>query len=183
MPAIILIIAFTVLSGAFFTVHQTQQAIVLQLGEPKRVITDPGLKFKIPLLQSTTFYDARLLDLDPPPLEMPLVDKRRIIVDAFARYRIVNPLLFYQTVRTESAFRDRFGTLLNGSVRDALGNADLGDLLTGRRQDVMTEIETGVRRRAPEFGIEVEEVRIGRTDLPDATSQSVYNRMRSDRIA
>ncbi len=171
------------LTGTLFTVHQTQQAIVLQLGETKRVLEEPGLHFKIPLLQNVIYYDNRVLDLDPPGQEMPLVDQRRIIVDAFARYRIVDPLRFYQTVRTEVNFRDRFGTILNASVRDSLGQAQLGDLLTDKRADVMDEISRGVSRRAPEFGIEVVDVRIGRTDLPTETSQSVYNRMRSDRIA
>ena len=171
------------LTGTLFTVHQTQQAIVLQLGETKRVIEEPGLHFKVPLLQNVIYYDNRVLDLDPPGQEMPLVDQRRIIVDAFARYRIRDPLLFYQTVRTEANFRDRFGTILNASVRDSLGQAQLGDLLTDKRADVMEQISRGVSRRAPEFGIEVVDVRIGRTDLPTETSQSVYNRMRSDRIA
>lgn len=180
---IFVLVGAVALTGTLFTVHQTQQAIVLQLGETKRVIVEPGLHFKLPLLQNVIYYDNRVLDLDPPGQEMPLVDQRRIIVDAFARYRIVDPLLFYQTVRTEANFRDRFGTILNASVRDSLGQAQLGDLLTDSRADVMEEISRGVSRRAPEFGITVVDVRIGRTDLPTETSQSVYNRMRSDRIA
>lgn len=171
------------LTSTLFTVHQTQQAIVLQLGEPKRVIVNPGLHWKIPFIQNVLFYDNRVLDLDPPAQEMPLVNQLRIIVDAFARYRITDPLKFYQTVRTEIGFRDRFGTILNGSVRDALGQAQLGDLLTTKRVEVMQEISRGVSARAGDFGIEVVDVRIGRTDLPVETSQSVYNRMRSDRIA
>lgn len=171
------------LTGTLFTVHQTQQAIVLQLGETKRVIVEPGLHYKIPILQNVIYYDNRVLDIDPPSQEMPLVNQLRIIVDAFARYKIVDPLKFYQTVRTEIGFRDRFGTILNGSVRDALGQAQLGDLLTDKRTEVMQEISRGISRRAPEFGVEIVDVRIGRTDLPVETSQSVYNRMRSDRIA
>ena len=178
----VLLAAF-VLTGTLFTVHQTQQAIVLQLGEPKRVVVEPGLHFKIPFIQNVLFYDNRVLDLDPPSQEMPLVNQLRIIVDAYARYRIIDPLKFYQTVRTEIGFRDRFGTILNGSVRDALGQAQLADLLTDKRVAVMQEISRGVSGRAPDFGVEVVDVRIGRTDLPVETSQSVYNRMRSDRIA
>lgn len=177
-----LIVAF-VLTGTLFTVHQTQQAIVLQLGEPIRVVEEPGLHYKIPFIQNVLFYDRRVLDIDPPAQEMPLVNQLRIIVDAFARYRIIDPLTFYQSVRTETGFRDRFGTILNGSVRDALGQALLADLLTVRRVEVMQEITLGVSRRAAEFGVEVIDVRIGRTDLPVETSQSVYNRMRSERIA
>ncbi|MBP03138.1 MAG: protease modulator HflC [Rhodospirillaceae bacterium] len=180
---IVVAVLIVLATSSLFTVHQTKQAIVLQLGETKRVITEPGLHFKIPFLQNVVYYDNRLLDLDPPAQEMPLVNQLRIIVDAFARYRIIDPLKFYQTVRTEIAFRDRFGTMLNGSVRDALGQTLLSDLLTDKRADVMQQIFVGVIKRAPEFGVEVLDVRIGRTDLPTQTSQSVYNRMRSDRIA
>ncbi|NKB45610.1 MAG: protease modulator HflC [Alphaproteobacteria bacterium] len=180
---VFVLVGAVALTGTLFTVHQTQQAIVLQLGETKRVIIEPGLHYKIPLLQNVIYYDNRVLDLDPPSQEMPLVNQLRIIVDAFARYRIVDPLKFYQAVRTEIGFRDRFGTILNGSVRDALGQAELADLLTKKRVEVMQEITRGVSRRESEFGVEVVDVRIGRTDLPPETSQSVYNRMRSDRIA
>ena len=183
MLGAIIFLAAVTLMGTLFTVHQTQQAIVLQLGEPKRVLEAPGLHFKIPFIQNVLFYDNRVLDIDPPAQEMPLVNQLRIIVDAFARYRIVDPLKFYQTVRTEIGFRDRFGTILNGSVRDALGQAQLADLLTVKRVEVMQQISRGISRRAPEFGVEVVDVRIGRTDLPIETSQSVYNRMRSERIA
>ncbi len=180
---IAVLLGAVVLTGTLFTVHQTQQAIVLQLGEPKRVIVEPGLHFKIPFIQNVLFYDNRVLDLDPPSQEMPLINQLRIIVDAYARYRIIDPLKFYQTVRTEIGFRDRFGTILNGSVRDALGQAQLADLLTDKRVEVMQQITRGVSDRAPDFGVVVVDVRIGRTDLPVETSQSVYNRMRSDRIA
>ncbi len=175
--------ALLVISGAVFTVHQTQQALVLQFGEPKRVIAVPGLHFKVPLIQDVFYYDSRILDLDPQGQDMSLIDQRRINVDSFARYKIVDPLKFYQTVLTESAFRDRFGNILNGSVRDALGRADLGDVLGGKRQDVMHEITTAVSRRAEEFGIKVLEVRIGRTELTADTTQATYNRMRTDRMA
>ena len=180
---VIILVGAVVLMGTLFTVHQTQQAIVVQLGETKRVIVEPGLHYKLPLLQNVIYYDNRVLDLDPPAQEMPLVNQLRIIVDAFARYKIVDPLKFYQAVRTETGFRDRFGTILNGSVRDALGQAELADLLTKKRVEVMQEISRGVSRREAEFGIEVVDVRIGRTDLPQETSQSVYNRMRSQRTA
>ncbi len=172
-----------VASGALFTVHQTQQALVLQFGEPKSVIAEPGLHFKVPLIQDVYYYDSRILDLDPQGQDMSLVDQRRINVDSFARYKIVDPLKFYQTVLTETAFRDRFGNILNGSVRDALGRTDLADVLGAKRQDVMNEITQAVSRRAEEFGIKVVEVRIGRTELTADTTAATYNRMRSDRMA
>jgi membrane protease subunit HflC len=180
---IIGVVVLLLLTGSFFTVQQTQQALVLRLGNPKRVITEPGLEMKIPFLESAYYYDKRILDLDPAGQDMSLIDQRRINVDAFARYKIVDPLRFYQTVRTETAFRDRFGNLLNSSVRDAVGRADLADILGAKRKDVMHEITEAVRRRAPEFGIEVVEVRIGRTDLTADTTQATFNRMRSDRMA
>jgi len=170
-------------SGSFFTVQQTQQVLVLRLGNPVRVVTEPGLQMKIPFLESASYYDKRILDLDPQGQEMSLIDQRRINVDAFARYRITDPLRFYQSVRTEFAFRDRFGNILNGSVRDALGRADLAEVLGAKRKDVMHDITEAVRRRAPEFGVQVVEVRIGRTDLTEDTQQATFNRMRSDRMA
>jgi membrane protease subunit HflC len=180
---IAIVVLLLVVSGAVFTVHQTQQALVLQFGEPKRVIAQPGLHFKVPLVQDVFYYDSRVLDLDPPGQDMSLIDQRRINVDSFARYKIVDPLKFYQTVLTESAFRDRFGNILNGSVRDALGRTDLSDILGAKRGEVMHEITTAVSRRAEEFGIKVLEVRIGRTELTADTTQATYNRMRSDRMA
>ena len=180
--ALLLAVLITVYSAAF-TVRQTQQALVLQLGEPRRAITDPGLHFKVPFIQNVSYYDSRVLELDPQGQDMSLVDQRRINVDSFARYRIVDPLKYFQTVRTDAAFRDRFGNILNGSVRDALGHAALTDVLGASRQKVMNQIPEAVRRRAPEFGVEVIEVRIGRTELTTDTTQATYNRMRSDRMA
>jgi len=180
---VVLLGVFLAALGTVFTVHQTQQALVLQFGEPRRVITEPGLHFKIPFVQNVSYYDSRVLELDPQGQDMSLVDQRRINVDSFARYKIVDPLKFYQTVATDTAFRDRFGNILNGSVRDALGQADLTDVLGASRQTVMDQITEAVRRRAPEFGVEVIEVRIGRTELTTDTTQATYNRMRSDRMA
>ena len=180
---VIVVAVMLMASGALFTVHQTQQALVLQFGEPKSVIAVPGLHFKLPFIQDVYYYDSRILDLDPAGQEMSLIDQRRINVDSFARYRIVDPLKFYQTVLTEVAFRDRFGNILNGSVRDALGRTDLADVLGAKRQEVMSEITQAVSRRAQEFGIEVVEVRIGRTELTADTTAATYNRMRSDRMA
>lgn len=170
-------------SSALFTVRQTEQAIVLQLGNPVRVIKEPGLQFKIPFIQNVLYYDNRVLDLDPPTQELPLIDQKRIIVDTYARYRIVDPLEFYKTVRLEENLRNRLGGILNAAVRKEMGESELTDLLTEKRGEVMKRISRTVAQRAPEFGIEIIDVRIGRTDLPQQTSQSVFNRMRSDRVA
>lgn len=179
---LLLVGAVTGLSAAY-TVHQTEQALVLQFGNPVRVVREPGLHFKVPFIQNVQYYDRRTLALDPPSQEVPLRDQKRIIVDSYARYRIVDPLTFFKTVRTENGLVARFGAILNATVRDTLGSSDLQDLLTERRAQVMQTISTTVRERSSEFGIEVIDVRIGRTDLPPQTSQSVFNRMRSDRVA
>jgi membrane protease subunit HflC len=170
-------------SASLFTVRQTEQVIVVQFGNPREVIRDPGLHFKIPFIQQVLTYDSRILSLNPRGQEVPLVDQKRIIVDSFARYRIVDPLQFYKSVVTTRVFEDRFGALLNSAVRDNLGSSELGDLLTEKRALVMQAITDTMRKRADEFGVEVIDVRIGRTDLPPQTSQSVFDRMRSSRIA
>jgi membrane protease subunit HflC len=170
-------------SASLFTVRQTEQAIVVQFGNPREVIREPGLHFKIPFIQQILTYDSRILSLNPTGQEVPLVDQKRIIVDSFARYRIVDPLQFYKSVVTIPVFENRFGALLNSAVRDNLGSSELGDLLTEKRSKVMQAITDTMRQRSNEFGIEVIDVRIGRTDLPPQTSQSVFDRMRSSRIA
>jgi membrane protease subunit HflC len=180
---IIAVIAVILAASSFFTVHQTQIALVVQFGSVRDVVSQPGLSFKVPFIQNVEYFDSRILDLDPAGQDMVLVDQRRVNVDSFARYKIVDPLKFYQTVKTEQRFRDSFGTILNGAVRDRIGRTDLKALLDVERGPIMRDITEAVRRRAPEFGVEVVEVRIGRTDLTDQVLQSTYNRMRSDRIA
>jgi len=180
---ILIVVLVIVGIASMFTVRQTEQAIVVQFGNPIRVVRDAGLHFKLPFVQNVIYYDNRIMSLDPQGQEVPLVDQKRIIVDSFARYRIVDPLEFYKTVRMESVLNDRFGAILNATVRNQLGSSDLHDLLTDQRGQIMRNITELVRQRSSEFGIEVVDVRIGRTDLPPETSQSVYNHMRSSRIA
>jgi len=170
-------------SASLFTVHQTQQALVLQFGNPVRVESEPGLKFKLPFVQNVTFYDRRILDLDPPAQEIILNDQKRINVDSFVRYKIINPLEFLKTAQTDANFRQIFGGRLNAAVRSEVGKVLLQDMLSNKRDDVMALITKQLMKQASQFGIEVIDVRIGRTDLPETTSQSVYNRMRSQRIA
>ena len=179
---IIVVAGFTV-SSVLFTVHQTQQALILQFGNPIRVIKEPGLHAKMPFVQNAEFYDSRILDLDPPAQEVILADQKRVNVDAFARYRIKDPLEYRKRAQTDANFRDVFGSRLNAAIRAGIGKILLGDMLTEKRAQVMTIIASQMKAFAPEFGVEVVDVRIGRTDLPDATAQSVYNRMRSDRVA
>ena len=171
------------LFSALFTVHQTQQALVLQFGNPIRVVQDPGLHVKIPLVQNVQTFDSRILDLDPPAQEVILTDQKRINVDSFVRYKITDPLEFRKKALTDANFRQIFGGRLNAAVRAEVGKVFLGDMLSDKREDVMQSITRTLKKQATQFGIEVVDVRIGRTDLPETTSQAVYNRMRSDRIA
>ena len=180
---IIVIAGGIIASASIFTVHQTQQALILQFGNPVRVETKPGLKFKLPFVQNVTFYDSRILDLDPPAQEIILNDQKRINVDSFVRYKITNPLEFLKTAQTDANFRQIFGGRLNAAVRSEVGKVLLGDMLSNKRDDVMGLITDQLKTQASQFGIEVIDVRIGRTDLPETTSQSVYNRMRSQRVA
>ena len=180
----ILVVALGIVgSASLFTVHQTQQALVLQFGNPVRVESEPGLKLKLPFVQNVTFYDRRILDLDPPAQEIILNDQKRINVDSFVRYKIINPLEFLKTAQTDANFRQIFGGRLNAAVRSEVGKVLLQDMLSNKRDDVMGLITKQLMKQASQFGIEVIDVRIGRTDLPETTSQSVYNRMRSQRIA
>ncbi|MDA1091077.1 MAG: protease modulator HflC [Proteobacteria bacterium] len=180
---ILLVVIGVVANSALFTVHQTQQALILQFGNPIRTVPTPGLQFKLPFVQNVEYYDRRILDLDPPVQEVILFDQKRINVDAFARYKIVDPLEFRKRAVTDVNFRQLFGNRLNASIRAEIGKILLGDMLTKKRAQVMDIITTQMKSQAAEFGIAVIDVRIGRTDLPKETAQSVYNRMRSDRIA
>ena len=180
---LIIVVAGVTAYGALFTVHQTQQALILQLGNPIRTVPEPGLHFKLPFIQNIEFYDRRILDLDPPVQEVILLDQKRINVDAFARYKIADPLEFRKRAVTNQNFRQVFGNRLNAAIRAEIGKILLGDMLTEKRAQVMDVISRQMKAQAAEFGTEVIDVRIGRTDLPEATAQAVYNRMRSDRVA
>lgn len=181
--AILLIAAGIAGYSAVFTVHQTQQALILQLGNPVAVEREPGLKFKVPFIQDVRYVDRRILDLDPQPQEVLLADQKRINVDSFARYKIVDPLEFLKTAQTDRNFRQVFGSQLNSAVRAEVAKVALADMLSAKRAAVMDKIFEILKTQAPQFGVELVDLRIGRTDLPDTTLQSVYNRMRTDRVA
>ena len=169
------------LSSLIYIVHQTEQAIVLQFGEPVRVVKDAGLKFKIPFIQNVVFYDTRLLNLDPPAQEIVLNDKKRLDVDSFTRYRIIDPLKFYQTVRTETQARSKLEEIVNSSVRKVLGRITLQELLSQKRSDIMSDISSAVKTDAEQIGVNVAEVRIRRADLPLEVLQAINDRMKAER--
>ena len=167
--------------GSFFTVHQTQQAIVLQFGEPKRIIREAGLQLKIPLIQNVEFMDKRILTFDTPPEEVITSDQKRMIVDAFSRFRIADPLLYFQTVRTIDVAHSRLSTLINSSLRRVLGEEEFLTLLSGERVALMRRIRDFVNNAAKNLGIEIVDIRIKRADLPAENSQAIYRRMQTER--
>ena len=178
---LVLFIGFLTFTGAFFIVNETKQAIVLQFGEARQVISKPGLQFKIPFIQDAVFLDSRMLNLDPQPEEMILSDQKRIIVDSFARYKIVEPLKFFQTVRNEATFSDRFGRIINASVRGVIAQYSLSSLLSEDRSRIMASIQAQVNNEEASYGVEIIDIRMGRTDLTEQVSNNVYQRMRSER--
>ncbi|MEJ6673053.1 MAG: protease modulator HflC [Alphaproteobacteria bacterium] len=168
--------------SSFFTVNQTQQALVLQFGEPKRIIQDPGLAFKLPFIQDTIFYESRVLSLIPQDAEeVILADQKRIQIDAYARYRIEDPLLFFQTVRNELGARARLESIIDSSVRRVLGSETLASILTGERESINGSIRDEVNASVDSLGIEIIDVRLRRADYPESTSQNIFNRMKSER--
>jgi membrane protease subunit HflC len=171
------IVAFSTM----FTVHQTEQALVLQFGEPIRMIREPGLKFKIPFAQNVVTFDRRVLDLDPEAEEIIAADAKRVVADSYTRYRIVDPLKFYQTTGNEAGLQVRLGRMVNSAMRAVVGRFPLSALLTEQRVRIMAEIQQRVNREARQFGIELVDVRIRRADLPQANSEAIYARMRSER--
>ncbi len=178
---IAVVVIGVIASQALFTVHQVQQAIVLQFGEPRRVVQEAGLAWKIPFIQKVQFYERRTLNLDPPEFEVLLDDKKRIKVDAFARYRIDDPLEFLKVVGTEATARNRLGNLVNSSLRRVIAKTSLTDLLSSKRGGLMEQIQVEVANNAKSLGVTIVDIRIGRTDLPTETSQAVFNRMRTER--
>jgi membrane protease subunit HflC len=172
-----LIIAY----GAVFTVYQTRQAIVVRLGKPVDVISQPGLHFKVPLIDSVIHIDKRILDLENPAQEVIASDQKRLVVDAFARYKIVDPLLFYQTVSTVDGANSRLSTLLNSALRRVLGENSLTHVVRDDRAELMSKVQTQLEQEAQAFGIDIVDVRIRRADLPEQNSQAVYQRMQTER--
>ena len=166
---------------SLFVVKEINQAIVLQFGDPKKVIVEPGLQVKIPFIQNVVFLDRRILNLDAPPEEVIASDQKRLIVDAYARFKIVDPLKFYISVGDERVARSRLSTIINSRIRSVLGKQSLATLLSEDRTKQMAIIQEGVNTEAQNFGIEIIDVRIKRADLPQANSEAIYKRMQTER--
>ena len=176
------VITLFVLYSSFFTVDQTKQAIVLQFGEPKRVITKPGLNFKIPFIQEVTLFEKRVLSLvSSDSEEVILSDQKRLEVDTYSRFKIIDPLLFFQTVRNESGARQRLESIIDSSVRRVFGKLELISILSDAREKIVDDIGLEVNDIIKRLGMEIIDVRIRRADYPEATSQNIFNRMRSER--
>ena len=179
LPIIIVLAATAFFS--IFIVKEINQAIVLQFGDPKRIISKPGINFKIPFIQNVVFLDKRILNLDAPPEEVIASDQKRLIVDAFARFQIVDPLKFYISVGNERVARSRLSTIINSRIRSVLGTQRLQTLLSEDRTKQMALIQDGVNNEAEKFGIKIVDVRIKRADLPPANSEAIYRRMQTER--
>jgi len=177
----VLVVAGFAIYLSLFTVKEINQAIVLQFGDPKRVIAKPGLQVKIPFIQNVVFLDRRILSLDPAPEEVIASDQKRLIVDAYARFKIVDPLKFYVSVGNEMVARSRLATIINSRLRSVLGKHSLATLLSEDRTKQMAVIQDGVNNEAEKFGITIIDIRIKRADLPQANSEAIYKRMQTER--
>ena len=177
----VLVIVGAVIYSSIFVVDETEQALVLQFGEPIRVENEPGLKFKLPFVQNVSYFDRRVLDLDSPTQEIIAADQERLVVDTFARFRITDPLAFFQTVGNLNGAASRLSTVLNSATRRVLGEVSFVTIVRDDRGALMSRIRDQVNRESRSFGMEIVDVRIRRADLPEANSQAIFQRMQTER--
>ena len=175
------VIAIVILSSSMFVVNMTQSAIVLELSKPKETIVEPGLYFKIPFFQRVRYFSNQLLDNDSSPAEVITKDKKNLLLDNFTMFRIVDPLKFLETVRGEQGARARLDDIVYSELRVEIGQHNLTSIVTGTRDAIMAKVTTEASKKAAEYGLEVVEVRIKRTDLPPEIANSIFNRMRTER--
>ena len=182
IAALALLVVFLIVgASSVFTVDQREQALVLQFGKPIRLVTESGLQFKLPLMQNVIFYPRQILYLEPSAEEVNAADQKRLVVDSYARYRIVDPLQFYQSVGTEAVANTRLASIVNSTLRRIIGNVQLASVVSDKRAEVMRDVRDDVNRQAKAFGIDVIDVRIRRADLPAENSQAIYERMKTER--
>lgn len=176
----VIVLLFVVL-GAMFTVHQAEQALVLRWGKPVRVIDSPGLSFKVPMVETVEYFSKKVLSVEGSQQELLTIDQKRIVVDYFGRYRILDPLLFFQSVRNEQTLDQRLQPIIAKEIRGVLGNVPMSKILTKERADLMRQITTAVDAGAKGFGIQVLDVRMRRVDLPQQNSEAIFGRMKTQR--
>jgi membrane protease subunit HflC len=181
LGGVIAALLLIVLLSSTFTVNQSQQALVIQFGDPLRREDQPGLHFKLPLIQEVVYFDKRVLDFDARPEEVPTLDQKQMVVDAFARFVIVDPLKFYQTVNNEQGIQSRLATIISSNLRRVLGEVQMSRVLTEERASLMRNIRVSVNKEAAGFGVDVIDVRIRRVDLPEENSQAIFARMKTQR--
>ena len=174
-------LALILILSSMFTVHQSEQALVIQFGKPQRSVEDPGLHFKLPLIQEVVYFDKRVLDFDARSEEVPTLDQKQLVVDAFARFVIVDPLKFFQTVSNEQGIQSRLATIISSNLRRVLGEVQMSRVLTEERASLMRNIRDAVNKEAAGFGVDVIDVRIRRVDLPEENSQAIFARMKTQR--
>ena len=178
---VVAIVAAILAWSALFTVHQTEQAIVFQFGAPVKEVREPGLHVKMPFIQNVVYYDNRVLDFAPAAEEVITSDQKRFVVDAFARFRITEPLRFYQAIRTEAQARNQLSSYLISSLRSVIGNRTLSAVLSEERTEIMRQIQAETNKAAQALGVEIIDVRIRRADLPQANTEAIFQRMKSER--
>jgi membrane protease subunit HflC len=179
--AAIAALVVVLLIGSVYTVHQSRQALILQFGNPVRVVQEPGLGFKVPFIQQVEYFEKRVLDYDAPAVELILGDQKRLVVDAFTRYRIVDPLRFRQAAGSEALFRQRLEPTVFAALRSVLGETSLIDVLSKDRALLMNRIRDEANKALGRFGVEIVDVRIKRADLPAENSQAIFRRMQTER--
>jgi membrane protease subunit HflC len=178
---IVLVALGIVAFSSVFTVNEREQALVLQFGEVKRLVKAPGLHFKIPLVQNVTYYDKRVLDFAGRPVEVPTKDQKQVVVDSYTRYRIVDPLKFFQTVTNELGMRKQLAAIVDSAVRQQFGSVEMATILTPDRAKLMRNVAKNVAQQGVQYGIKVLDVRLRRVDLPEENSQAIFKRMQSQR--
>jgi membrane protease subunit HflC len=181
VTGLVVVVLGVLLFDSVFTVHEREQALVLQFGETKAIVPEAGIHFKMPFVQNVVYFEERILDFDAKTEEVPTLDQKQLVVDAFSRYRIVDPLEFFKTVNNERGMELRLGNIINANLRAVFGEATLATLMTPKRSELIKAIADRVKDQATPFGIDVIDVRIKRVDLPDENSQAVFRRMQTQR--
>ena len=181
LTLLVLALVFAGWRLVFYTVPQWMQAIVVQLGEPVRTVREPGLYVKIPFIQEVLYFDRRILEYDAQPRELLTVDKQQLVVDNYARWRVIDPLQFYRTVRNEAGAQSRLDDILYSNVRETLGRHTLREIVSEKRAALLEQVTKRSDENARGYGIEVIDVRIKRADLPEKNEQNVFSRMRTER--